>query len=105
LAAAAAARSAGGHASGGMIRGAGGPTDDQIPAWLSNGEYVVRAAAVSRYGKGFLDSLNTMSLAGGGSVSNDHRNMSKSVTVNNYGEAAHISSSSEMLHWHARKAI
>lgn len=37
-----------GQASGGMIRGPGGPTDDKVPLWGSNGEFVVNAAATSR---------------------------------------------------------
>ncbi|MFV3386929.1 hypothetical protein ACNFCJ_16145 [Pseudomonas sp. NY15364] len=45
-------------ATGGMVRGPGSGTSDSIPALLSNGEYVIRAAAVSRLGQGFLDLLN-----------------------------------------------
>jgi len=45
-------------ASGGHIRGAGTSTSDSIPAYLSNGEYVVKADAVSHYGTGFFDSVN-----------------------------------------------
>lgn len=45
-------------AGGGLIRGPGGPTDDAIPARLSNGEYVIRAAIVQRFGRGFFDALN-----------------------------------------------
>ncbi len=47
-----------GFAEGGAVRGPGGPTSDQIPAMLSNGEYVLRAAAVQRLGVGFLDAVN-----------------------------------------------
>lgn len=36
-------------ASGGLVSGPGGPTDDMIPAMLSNGEAVINAAAVKRY--------------------------------------------------------
>lgn len=46
------------YATGGHVRGAGGPTDDKIPALLSNGEYVVRAAAVKEIGVGNLDRIN-----------------------------------------------
>jgi hypothetical protein len=35
-------------ASGGYIRGPGGPTADAIPAWLSNGEYVMNAPLPDR---------------------------------------------------------
>ena len=55
-----------GFAGGGYISGAGGPTSDMIPAMLSNGEYVVRASAVSSYGKGMLDSINSRKFATGG---------------------------------------
>jgi predicted nucleic acid-binding Zn-ribbon protein len=44
----------------GMVRGPGGPTADQAGLFaLSNGEYVVRAAAVARYGRQALDAINT----------------------------------------------
>jgi hypothetical protein len=45
------------RASGGMVRGPGGPVDDKIPAMLSNGEYVLPADTVQRIGKGKLDKL------------------------------------------------
>ena len=45
--------------SGGMINGPGGPVSDNIPAMLSNGEYVIRADSVRKYGKGFLDKVNS----------------------------------------------
>jgi hypothetical protein len=56
-------------ADGGYIRGPGGPRDDLVPANLSNGEYVVRAAAVERYGREMFDRLNAMNFANGGYVS------------------------------------
>ncbi|WP_155291654.1 transglycosylase SLT domain-containing protein [Rhodococcoides fascians] len=37
-------------AMGGHITGPGGPTDDLVPAWLSNGEYVVNAAMTAKHG-------------------------------------------------------
>lgn len=46
-------------AAGGYISGAGGPLSDSIPAMLSNGEYVIRADSVKKYGKDFLDSINS----------------------------------------------
>ena len=45
-------------ATGGAIYGAGTATSDSIPAMLSNGEYVIKAAAVKRLGVPFLDALN-----------------------------------------------
>lgn len=55
-------------ASGGHVRGAGTATSDSIPAWLSNGEYVIKAAAVGRYGVDFMDRINSMKFAAGGMV-------------------------------------
>lgn len=49
-------------ADGGYIRGPGTTTSDSIPARLSDGEYVVRAAAVSHYGVDFLHMLNATRL-------------------------------------------
>jgi len=60
------------YARGGRVLGAGSDTSDSILARLSNGEYVVRAAAVRRYGLTLLDSINGLSLprfATGGLVS------------------------------------
>jgi len=56
------------YATGGPIYGAGGPTDDKIPAMLSNGEYVVKADSVRRYGVGFMDAINAGKHAGGGFI-------------------------------------
>lgn len=56
------------RAGGGAIYGPGSGTSDSIPAWLSDGEYVVRAAAVNKYGQGFLDAVNAGMYAGGGIV-------------------------------------
>lgn len=47
-----------GFATGGYISGPGGPRDDLIPAMLSNGEFVVNAAAVKKLGVDFLSLLN-----------------------------------------------
>lgn len=55
------------HASGGYITGPGGPRSDSIPARLSNGEYVVNAAATSR-NLGLLHSINAQGFANGGPV-------------------------------------
>jgi hypothetical protein len=59
-------------ASGGYVRGAGTGRSDSIPARLSNGEYVVNAAATSKH-RALLDLINnggrmTSAAAVGGSV-------------------------------------
>ena len=48
------------RASGGMVYGPGTGTSDSIMARLSNGEFVVRAAAVRKYGPQFLAAINAM---------------------------------------------
>src|SRR5205085_2860944 len=74
----------GGFAAGGSVRGAGGPKDDSILAWLSNGEFVIQAAAVQRLGvdffhmlnNGFMPSIKGMrSFSLGGAVDNFSRSM------------------------------
>lgn len=50
----------GGFARGGMIVGRGTGTSDSILARVSNGEYIVRARAVSKYGLGLLNAINGM---------------------------------------------
>ena len=50
-------------AGGGLISGPGSGTSDSIPALLSDGEYVLRNAAVRHWGVGMLDSLNNLSRA------------------------------------------
>jgi hypothetical protein len=63
------------NAAGGFIRGRGTPTSDSIPAMLSNGEFVVNAAATAQ-NRALLEHINGASLrrtprhyAGGGLVS------------------------------------
>lgn len=51
-----------GFARGGHIRGPGTGTSDSILARLSDGEYVIRAAAVRKYGLNMLNALNGMHL-------------------------------------------
>lgn len=53
-------------ASGGFVSGPGGPRDDKIPAWLSNGEYVINARSVKKLGLGFLNSINSLGALSGG---------------------------------------
>ena len=58
-------------ATGGYISGPGTGTSDSIPAMLSNGEYVLRSAAVNRIGVGALNAMNAGAVphfAEGGSV-------------------------------------
>jgi TP901 family phage tail tape measure protein len=59
-------------AEGGIVYGPGNGTADMIPAMLSNGEYVVKAAAVNKYGKEVFDSFNSLKLANGGYVASSY---------------------------------
>ncbi len=51
-----------GKATGGRITGPGTGTSDSIPAWLSNGEAVLKASSLrkldAKYGRGFFNTLN-----------------------------------------------
>ena len=63
----------GSFASGGLVRGPGTGTSDSILARLSNGEFVMRTAAVRYYGADLLSQINSLRLprfAAGGLVSN-----------------------------------
>src|SRR5262249_28294519 len=42
----------------GRVRGPGGPVEDAIPAMLSDGEFVVRAAVVRQLGSQFFEDIN-----------------------------------------------
>jgi hypothetical protein len=59
-----------GYSSGGAVMGGSGTKDD-VPAYLSKGEYVIKKSIVDNYGKDFFDGLNKGSVvmaAGGGSI-------------------------------------
>ena len=62
-------------ADGGLVPGSGGPRSDDVLARVSSGEYVIKAATVSKFGAGFFDQLNSgqmpMGGGGGGSLSID----------------------------------
>lgn len=51
-----------GHATGGLIVGPGTKTSDDIPAMLSNREFVQPAAAVDHYGVAFMEMIRTRRL-------------------------------------------
>ena len=63
---------------GGSVFGPGTGTSDDIPAYLSNGEYVIRAAAVKKYGVDTFDKLNAEKLHKGGPVHRHGRNLPNS---------------------------
>ncbi|RWB08989.1 MAG: hypothetical protein EOQ39_03570 [Mesorhizobium sp.] len=90
-------------AGGGHVRGPGTPTSDSIPAMLSDGEYVVNAAATAKH-RPLIEAINSgrlLAFAKGGAVGDDGKavrlyrpsnenagqqfNMPVSVTVNANG--------------------
>ncbi|MFJ3635230.1 phage tail tape measure protein [Streptomyces sp. NPDC090112] len=54
-----------GYPTGGAVRGPGSGTSDSILARVSNGEYVIKAASVQRYGVAMFDQLNAGRLSAG----------------------------------------
>ncbi len=83
-------------ATGGFIRGAGTGTSDSIPAMLSNGEYVIRAAAVQAIGTPTLDKINKMAI-GGLATKYDIPRMNMGGRVNyNAGSNGGVGSSSSL---------
>jgi TP901 family phage tail tape measure protein len=56
------------RAGGGAISGPGTSTSDSIPAYVSDGEYVVNAKAVDKYGVETFDALNARKYSTGGPV-------------------------------------
>ena len=57
--------------SGGPVEGAGGPRDDKVLLWGSNGEFMMQAQAVQKYGLGFMNAVNSGALpafANGGPI-------------------------------------
>lgn len=59
-------------ATGGYVGGVGTGTSDSNMAWLSRGEYVVKADTVRRYGVEFMDALNSGRLVGGGGMTQNY---------------------------------
>lgn len=55
-------------AKGGLIREGTGPVADDVPLWASRGEYMVKAAAVSKYGVAMMDAINAGRYATGGLI-------------------------------------
>jgi len=52
------------YAAAGFVSGAGNGTSDSIPAYLSNGEYVINAKSVQAAGLPMLDRINKMAAGG-----------------------------------------
>lgn len=74
-------------ADGGAIYGGGTETSDSIPAWLSNGEFVIKAASVRKLGLPALNYINQMGkmpkFALGGNVGGNSYGLSKNNGIEN----------------------
>lgn len=91
------------YAEGGPVVGPGtGTSDDVFAPWLSNGEFVIKAASVQKYGEKFLQRLNDGAIemprmAKGGKVSKaerDARNAARGdLTISHFGQVAGYKSS------------
>jgi hypothetical protein len=68
------------YAGGGMINGKSGI--DQIPAMLSEGEYVIKASSARQLGKPMLDQINAGRFFNGGEVSKMDESESSSLGGN-----------------------
>lgn len=55
---AASGQAAQGLATGGPVVGPGGPTEDAVPLWGSNGEYMIKASSARKLGRATLDRMN-----------------------------------------------
>lgn len=87
-----------GFAGGGFVSGRGGPKTDSILAWLSNGEFVIQAAAVKKLGVGFLSALNNgvvPSLKGlsGFSIGGFVDNMNRSMAIPRFAGGGSVTAS------------
>jgi hypothetical protein len=74
-------------ASGGHITGPGGPTEDRIPAMLSNGEYVVNAASVKKLGVGTMNAINKYAAGGPVGFSAAENSISQIIPTSNAASA------------------
>lgn len=82
-----------GYASGGYISGPGGPRSDSILARLSNGEFVMPAHVVRRFGVDFMEALRSGRLpkfANGGLVNNLSIPRVPSAAMGGSGQPVHI---------------
>jgi len=82
-------------ANGGMISGPGTKLSDSIPAMLSNGEYVIKASSVDKYGVPFMDSLNAGRFMAGGMASSIKK-YADGGYVGSYGSSNYNDSNSSM---------
>lgn len=86
-------------ASGGLLRGPGSGVSDSILARVSNGEYIVKAAAVNHYGANLLNRINNMQIprfATGGHVGKPSGQSGSTVNLSLDGNRYSMSASADV---------
>jgi chromosome segregation ATPase len=71
----------------GFVTGPGTSTSDSIPTWLSDGEYVIRAAAARKIGLQNLNRANATGKISGGTVVSSQPVVNQYISVTNKGVA------------------
>ena len=71
----------------GYVSGPGTSTSDSIPTWLSDGEYVIRAAAAKKIGLQNLNRANATGKLSGGTVVSSQPVVNQYISVTNKGVA------------------
>ncbi|AHI21607.1 tape measure protein [Corynebacterium phage Colleen] len=98
-----------GYWAGGSVVGPGGPTEDIIPALLSNGEFVVREAA-ARYARPLLERINAdpgfaRSMASSAAAPLPDMQPSKSVEVHYHIETNSLDEGMRRAELHSRQQV
>ncbi|MDJ1131772.1 hypothetical protein [Streptomyces iconiensis] len=102
-----------GFPGGGLLRGPGTSTSDSIPVMGSDGEFMMRTAAVKHYGEPFMDAINSMQLPArgtahqvgtGGATATAGRSVEAPTVVNNFyfTNEGVIGSQRELEDWFVR---
>ncbi|MFG2763155.1 hypothetical protein [Streptomyces rubiginosohelvolus] len=91
-----------GFPSGGMVTGPGTGTSDSILARVSNGEFVVRARSVAKYGAAFLSAINEGRLGmaatvGGGGMTGAGAEAGRGLSAGLRGSASGVDASARVM--------
>ncbi|MCX5201041.1 hypothetical protein OG897_06140 [Streptomyces sp. NBC_00237] len=90
-----------GYPGGGAVRGPGTGTSDSILAMVSNGEYVIRARSVAKYGLDFLNALNAgqlgMSGLGGSAMAGAGAEVGRGLSSGMAASAGGVESSARAM--------
>ncbi|MGX1711343.1 hypothetical protein ACWIFI_18670 [Streptomyces albidoflavus] len=87
---------------GGYVEGPGSGTSDSILTRLSNGEFVVRARSVARYGLAFLNAINEgrlgmSAMSSGGAMGGAGRETARGLAVGMTGAAGTVEAAARMM--------